>query len=251
MRILTMGDSIMQYNDCTTYPLTGWIQELVRFFPPETEFKNFARNGRSTKSFIDEGRFDAVRAEAQKGDFVLIGFGHNDEKAEDPTRYTAPDEGGLFRKNLAYFVTELRKVGALPILLTPVVRRKFGADGKIEDTHGAYPAAVIATAEALKVPCIDLTALSTAYVEKLGAEASKALFMNFGAGIYDNYSAGRNDNSHLRPDGAFAISRLAATELSRLSADWPDYAPITRAVLVLTVDRDALELEIQDEKLMA
>lgn len=251
MRILAMGDSIMQYNDCTTYPLTGWIQGLVRFFPPETEFHNYARNGRSTKSFIDEGRFDVVRTEACSGDFVLIGFGHNDEKAEDPTRYTAPDADGLFRKNLAYFVTELRAVGALPILLTPVVRRKFGADGKIENTHGDYPAAVIETAAALKVPCINLTALSAALVEKMGAEDSKRLFMNFGAGLYDNYSAGKEDNSHLRPDGAYAVSRLAATEISRLSADWPDYAPLAHAALVLTVDRDALEREVQDEKLMA
>ena len=251
MRILTMGDSIMQYNDCTTYPLTGWIQELVRFFPSETEFKNFARNGRSTKSFIDEGRFDAVRAEARRGDFVLIGFGHNDEKAADPTRYTAPDENGLFRKNLAYFVTELRSVGALPILLTPVVRRKFGADGKIENTHGDYPAAVIATAASQKVPCIDMTALSTAFVERVGVEPSKRFFMNFGSGIYSNYPEGKTDNSHLRPDGAFMVSRLAATEISHLSADWPDYAEIARAVLVVTVDRDALELEVQDEKLMA
>lgn len=251
MRILTMGDSIMQYNDCTTYPQTGWVQLLERFFPPETEFHNFARNGRSTKSFINEGRFDAVRTAARAGDFVLIGFGHNDEKSEDPTRYTAPDKNGVFRKNLAYFVTELRAVGALPILLTPVARRTFSDDGRLRDTHGAYPAAIKAVAADLSVPCIDLTALSAAYIEKLGVDASEALFMYFPAGVYDNYPEGKRDNSHLRPDGAYAVSRLAATEISRLSADWPAYAPIARAVLVLTIDRDTLELEIQDEKLMA
>ena len=90
MRVLCLGDSIMQYNDFSAFPQTGWVQELARFFPETTEWLNFARNGRSTKSFIDEGRFDRVRAEAQKNDIVLIGFGHNDEKKYDENRYTEP-----------------------------------------------------------------------------------------------------------------------------------------------------------------
>lgn len=248
MRILTMGDSIMQYNDCTTYPQTGWVQMLSRFFPQGTQILNFARNGRSTKSFIDEGRFDAVRTEAEPGDFVLIGFGHNDEKETDPARYTAPD--GLFRTNLAYFVTELRTAGAFPILLTPVARRKF-TDGRLEDTHGAYPAAVCAVAEEMRVPCVDLTTLTTAFVEKLGEEISLMLYMNFPPHLYANYPQGKSDNSHLRPDGAFAVARLCANELSHLSADWPDYAVLAKAVITSAVDREALEREIQDEKSMA
>ncbi|MCR5724018.1 MAG: rhamnogalacturonan acetylesterase [Treponema sp.] len=249
MRILTMGDSIMQYNDCTTYPLTGWVQMLDRFLKPGIEILNFARNGRSTKSFIDEGRFDRVRAEAEPGDIVLIQFGHNDEKSNDPTRYTDPD--GLFRKNLQYFVTELRNAGARPILLTPVARRKFSDDGTLEDTHGKYPEAVKTVAEICHVPCIDMTALSMAAIQRLGVEDSSLLFMNLPPHLYPNYPQGKSDNSHLRPDGAFLVSRLAATEFSRLDSDWPEYTDFANAVIVFAVDREALDKEIQDEKQMA
>ena len=249
MRILTMGDSIMQYNDCTTYPNTGWVQMLPLFFPQGTEILNFARNGRSTKSFIDEGRFERVRTEAQAGDIVLIGFAHNDEKSNDPTRYT--DARSLFRKNLAYFITELRAVGALPILLTPVARRKFDENGVLEDTHGEYPEAVRIVAAEQQVPCIDLTTLSMAALEKIGCETSKGLFMNFPPHLYTNYPEGKSDNSHLRPDGAFLISRLATTEFTKLSADWPAYADFAKSVIVFAADREALDKEIQDEKLMA
>jgi lysophospholipase L1-like esterase len=114
----------MQYNDFSTFPQTGWVQELTRFFPLSTQWLNFARNGRSTKSFIDEGRFMRVMAEAETGDFALIQFGHNDEK-DDPLRHTCPEKGGSFRKNLTYFVRELKGKGVFPVLLTPMARRMF------------------------------------------------------------------------------------------------------------------------------
>ncbi|MBR1721529.1 MAG: hypothetical protein IJ727_03435, partial [Treponema sp.] len=100
----------MQYNDFSTYPQTGWVQEFTRFFPLSTEWLNFARNGRSSKSFIDEGRFALVLRMARNGDYALIQFGHNDEK-DDPCRHTEPGPDGSFRKNLSYFVHELRKKG--------------------------------------------------------------------------------------------------------------------------------------------
>lgn len=245
MTIIFMGDSIMQYNDCTTYPQTGWPQLLPRFFPLGTTFENFARNGRSTKSFIDEGRFGDVLSRAEKDSFVLIGFAHNDEKSADPERYASPEEGGTFRKNLEFFVAELQKKGALPILLTPVVRRKFDENGKLIPTHGEYPEAIRETARKLSIPLIDLTKYTAQAVEKAGVEKSLSFYMNIPAGIYENYPNGKEDNSHLRPDGAFMVSSIVARELSKLGGT---YVRIAKAItLPAFADREALENEVNDE----
>ncbi|MCR4822708.1 MAG: rhamnogalacturonan acetylesterase [Treponema sp.] len=230
MRILCLGDSIMQYNDYSTFPQTGWVQELKRFFPDDTVWLDFARNGRSTKSFIDEGRFQRVMGEAEKGDFALIQFGHNDEKEADPSRYTSPEEGGAFRKNLTYFTRDLRSKGVLPVLLTPMARRMF-EDGKIKNSHGEYPQAIIETAQAEKVPCIDLNALTMAFLQEKGEEGSKRFYMNFDAGLYENYPEGKTDNSHLRPDGANAFSKLAAIEFKKIADDFPEYKKFSQACM--------------------
>lgn len=254
MRILCLGDSIMQYNDCMTYPQTGWVQELPRFFRRGTEFLNFARNGRSTKSFIAEGRFDRVLSEARAGDFALIGFAHNDEKSNDPSRYTSPLEGGEFRLNLEVMAVNLMAKRCLPVLLTPVARRKFmepDEDGirKIENTHRLYPEAVLQTARRIGVPSIDLTRLTSEYfedVEHIAEGASRRFFMNFGAGLYANYPEGKADDSHLRPDGAFEVSRIAAMEIADLGERWPDYAELSNSVIG-KVEAEADGEEIDDE----
>lgn len=222
MRILCLGDSIMQYNDFSTFPQTGWVQELKRFFPEDWIFLNFSRNGRSTKSFIDEGRFDLVMANAKKGDFALIQFGHNDEKSADPKRFTTPEKGGAFRKNLAYFVRSLREKGVLPVLLTPIARRMF-ENGRIQNTHAEYANAIIETASEEKVPCIDMNKLTIEFLEKKGDEPTKRFYMNFAPGLYDNYPEGKEDNSHLRPDGANAFSKIAAEEIKKIAGAFPEY----------------------------
>lgn len=221
MRILCLGDSIMQYNDFSTFPQSGWVQELARFFPVNTVWLNFARNGRSTKSFIDEGRFMRVMAEAKKGDFAFIQFAHNDEK-DDPTRHTDAGLNGAFRKNLSYFVRELRSKGVLPILLTPMARRMF-ENGKPKQSHGDYPAAIIETAAQENVPCLDMTSLTMNLLEKEGFDSSRRFYMNFDAGLYENFPEGRDDNSHLRADGAFAYSHLAALEIKKIAEKFPEY----------------------------
>lgn len=226
MRILCLGDSIMQYNDWASYPQTGWVQELKRFFPEDWDWLDFARNGRSTKSFITEGRFDAVMAEAEKGDFALIQFGHNDEKTNDPERYTSPDKDGAFRKNLAYFVRSLSEKGVLCVLMTPMARRKF-EDGKAVNSHGEYPQAIIETAEEEKVPCIDMNSLTLDLLNKEGEENSRRFYMNFDAGLYENFPEGKADNSHLRPDGAHAFSRIAAAEIKKITSDFAGYSELS------------------------
>lgn len=257
MRILCLGDSIMQYNDFNSFPQTGWVQELVRFFPRNVEFLNFARNGRSTKSFIEEGRFAKVLEIAKSGDFALIQFAHNDEKANDLSRFTSPEpnadsaENKSFRANLEFFVKEFEKIGVKSILLTPVARRKF-SEGKTENTHGVYPQAIIETAEKLNVPCIDMTFLSMNFLDSVGEEKSKRFYMNFDAGIYENFIEGKSDNSHLRPEGANAVSKLAATEISKISEKFSSYKEISDSVLIGKSASETKEndKEIDDEFLV-
>ncbi|WP_294429642.1 rhamnogalacturonan acetylesterase [uncultured Treponema sp.] len=221
MRVLCLGDSIMQYNDFSTFPQTGWVQELARFFPADTVWLNFARNGRSTKSFIDEGRFMSAMAWAESGDFAMIQFGHNDEK-DDPARHTDPGKDGAFRKNLSYFVRELRSKGVKPILLTPMARRMF-EDDKPKNSHGEYAAAIIETAVAESVPCIDMNALTLDFLAQKGFEGSRRFYMNFDSNEYENFPQGRGDNSHLRPEGANAFSKIAACEIKKIAEKFPEY----------------------------
>lgn len=228
IRIICMGDSTMQYNDCTTFPQTGWVQALPRYLPKDSVIENFAKNGRSTKSFIAEGRFAEALNAVKSGDYVLIEFGHNDEKMEDANRGTLPN--GEYKDNLSLFVREVRAKGAKPILLSSIARRKFTAEGKVEKTHGEYPMAVKAVAEESGVPFIDMDSLTRAMLEKVGEEKSRAFFMNFDADLYPIYPEGKSDNTHLRYDGAFMVASVAAAEFMKLSGE---YSSLANAIIAL------------------
>jgi lysophospholipase L1-like esterase len=131
-----IGDSTMADKpDPAHNPERGWGQALPEFLDGQVVVDNRAVNGRSTKSFIAEGRWDSVRVRLRKGDYVLMQFGHNDEKSEDSTRYAAPYTA--YRRNLARFIAESRAAGATPIVLSSIVRRKFNEHGVLVDTHGA------------------------------------------------------------------------------------------------------------------
>src|ERR1700741_2074049 len=121
--IFMIGDSTMADKPLADNPERGWGQLFPRFFTNEVVIKNHAVNGRSTKSFIKEGRWDSVMKYLQKDDYVFIQFGHNNEKIEDSGRYASPN--GLYRENLTRFIKDARSKGANPILVTPVMRRKF------------------------------------------------------------------------------------------------------------------------------
>src|SRR5947209_5376904 len=123
VRIFMIGDSTMANKPLEDNPERGWGQLFPNYFTSDVEIKNYAVNGRSTKSFIKEGRWDSVMNQLQKGDWVMIQFGHNDSKKEDSNRYAAPQT--LYRANLMRFVNDARNKGANPLLITPVMRRKF------------------------------------------------------------------------------------------------------------------------------
>jgi lysophospholipase L1-like esterase len=212
--VYMIGDSTMADRpQPETNPERGWGQMLPRFFDKTVSVRNFAVNGRSTKSFIDEGKWAAVLAQLQPGDYVLIQFGHNDEKTEDPARYTNPYTG--YRRNLERFVAESRAKGATPVLFSSIVRRHWNAQGVLEDTHGAYPLVTREVARDLRVPFVDLQLASEDLVREAGPEASKRLYAWSSPGEFAMYPQGHQDDTHLSAAGAEAVARLAAEGLAR------------------------------------
>jgi len=206
--VFTIGDSTMANKKAEVAPETGWCQAFPVFVDQTVEVKNRALNGRSTKSFITEGRWKAVLDSLQSGDYVFIQFGHNDEKIQDSTRYTEPFTS--YRKNLERFVRETREKGATPILFTSIVRRKF-ENSFLTDTHGNYPVVVRKVATEMNVPLVDLQLLTAGAVTALGDEASKYIYL--WTPPTDKFPEGRKDDTHLKAEGATLIAKLAAQQL--------------------------------------
>jgi DNA sulfur modification protein DndE len=209
-RVFMIGDSTMA-NKPLDLPERGWGMALGQFLVDPAMVQNHAVNGRSTKSFIDEGRWDKVLADLKDGDFVIIQFAHNDEKKEDPKRYADPATS--FRDNLRRFIRETRAKGGSPLLATPVCRRKFDATGKLVDTHGDYPAAVRAVAAAEKVPLLDLERATAKWLQAAGDTASRKFFMWIEPGAHPKIPDGRKDDTHFVEAGAKAVAELAVNEI--------------------------------------
>ncbi len=201
-RIFYIGDSTVQFNKIDTYPQTGMSQALERHTARDVAVCHHGKNGRSTKSFLDEGRFQPVQAQMQPGDFLFIQFGHNDEKQADPNRYAAAD--GAYRDNLRYFIRCAREKGACPVLITPIARRLFDENGVFQPgSHGAYPEAVRIVGAEEGVPVADLTAITENDLAQLGDDPSKPLFV------------WPKDNTHLKPEGAVRFCGFLCDELRR------------------------------------
>jgi len=209
--VFTIGDSTMANKKAEVAPETGWCQVLHAFFDSTVEIKNRAVNGRSTKSFIAEGRWKNVLDSLKTGDYVFIQFGHNDAKISDSTRYAEPFT--TYRKNLERFVNDARRKGATPILFTSIVRRKF-ENGFLTDTHGNYPPVMRQVATAMNVPLIDLQWLTAGAVTALGEEASMKIYLY--TDPTDRYPQGRKDDTHLSVEGASLVAKLAAQQLKLL-----------------------------------
>ena len=208
MTVFYIGDSTVARNNIHSYPQTGMSQGLSLYLKECVRIESHAKNGRSTKSFLEEGRFAPVEAAMEPGDFLFIQFGHNDEKP-DPARHTDPDT--TFRENLLGFVNAARKAGAYPVLITPIARRLFDEGGNFRPgSHGAYPAAMIRTAEEAGVPVIDLTTVTEAFLSRLGDEPSKPLFV------------WPKDNTHLKPEGAVKMAGFLAQGLAALGSPYSD-----------------------------
>lgn len=204
--IFLAGDSTMAPKLPEKRPETGWGEMLQGYFVQgKVRVENRAMNGRSTKTFISEGRWQSIVDDLRRGDYVFIQFGHNDQSREKGERYTPPED---FRRNLARFVSEVRAKSGNPVLLTPVMRRRFDKDGRFYDTHGEYPDIVRSVAREMDVPLIDMHRASEAVIVRHGVEDSRKLFLQLKPGENPNYPDGVDDNTHFSPLGAEEMAKL-------------------------------------------
>ena len=213
--VYTIGDSTMaNKKDPDRNPEHGWAQVLQPFFKDNIVVENKAVNGRSTKSFINENRWDSIYKKLKKGDYVFIEFGHNDEKIEDSTRFTNPHTS--YRYNLIKFVKESREKGAIPILLTSIARRNFNQKGVLVPTHGEYPLETRLVAQEYKVPFIDLEYLTELLEQSYGPEKSKQLHLHFKAGENAYYDKDKADDTHLSLLGATKIAQIVVDQIKTI-----------------------------------
>ena len=235
MKIFMMGDSTMKYNNIFRYPQVGWRQVLHLFARNDVLIEDHAENGRSTKSFKEEGRFDVILNRMSLGDFVICSFGHNDEKIQDPTRYTEPY--GSYQDNLLYYAQEVEKRGGHIVFATPITRHKF-ENGRCVNTHGDYPKAMLDFAKQHGYTCIDLTRLTMDLYTKLGEEQTKKFHMIFPKGMYDCHPEAKDDHSHLRYEGGLMVCELFVRAIEKTDD------PIKHCFL------DLSEKDVIDEKML-
>ncbi|MEI6266008.1 MAG: rhamnogalacturonan acetylesterase [Sphingobacteriia bacterium] len=210
------GDSTMSIKETKTYPETGWGMPFAYFWDSTVAVKNLAKNGRSTKTFISENLWKQVDDGLKEGDYVFIQFGHNDESKDKKERYATED---TFKMNLVKFINETRAKKAIPILFTPVSRRKFNDANESVETHLEYSAYVKQVAIAEKVLFIDLDTKSRQLYQQFGKEFSKQLFLQLKPGEHPNYPEGKEDNTHFNELGARLIAQLVLQEIRNLNTD--------------------------------
>ncbi|WP_323845709.1 rhamnogalacturonan acetylesterase [Microbulbifer magnicolonia] len=210
--IFMAGDSTMSIKEVKDYPETGWGVPFATFFGDGVKVDNRARNGRSTRTFIEEGRWQGIEKALRPGDYVIIQFGHNDEVEHKTDRYTTP---GQYKANLSRFIRESRARGARPLLMTPVTRRYFDEEGKVKHTH-PYAALAREVAAAEKVDFIDMEAISRDYFQSQGDEASALRFMHIPPDTHPNYPNGVRDDTHFNQLGAREVAQLVLRELRKM-----------------------------------
>ncbi len=202
--IYLIGDSTVEDNQP---PFRGWGWALPEFCAPGVTVRNHAMSGRSSRSFLAEGRFAPVREGMRPGDLLFVQFGHNDEK-DDPERHTDPD--GSYTAFLSGYCDAALEKGALPVLCTPVCRRFFVGGGSLLYTHGEYPAAVRRLARERDLPLCDLKAASRAMYLALGEDKTAELFVRVAPGESEQFPNGHDDKTHFCAYGAREIARLVA-----------------------------------------
>ncbi|SDG09079.1 Lysophospholipase L1 [Pedobacter terrae] len=210
-KLYIIGDSTAANKEEKAYPETGWGMALQSYFKSDVAVDNRALNGRSTKSFRAEKRWDPILAQLNPGDYVFIEFGHNDEKVDKPAVGVSLAD---FKTNLINYVIETRSKKAFPVLLTPISRRSF-KNGILINSHGDYAGVTRQVADSLNVPLIDMLAKTESLLTSLGDEPSIKLFNYVDSGNV-NYPKGKKDDTHLSPNGAKQVAGLVAEGIREL-----------------------------------
>ena len=224
VRVFIAGDSTAAAYGPERAPQAGWGQALQSYLDPaRLEVHNHAKGGRSTRSFIDEGRLDAIAAELRQGDVLLIQFGHNDAKFEDRTRYADPDSD--YPRLLMRYVQVARGKGATPVLVTPVARLLYDF-GSLLDTHGRYTQSMKALAAREQIALIDLNDRSTRWIRALGEQGARPYFL-FGP------ERDKADGTHFSVAGANAVACLVLREAVPL-------LPALQSALVRDIDCEVM-----------
>ncbi len=217
--IWMIGDSTMAIKDPKAYPETGWGMPFVQFWDSTVKVDNRSRNGRSSKSFTAEGLWNPVIENMSEGDYLIIQFGHNDESKDKGERYSTPEE---FKANLAAYITQARSKKAIPILITPVGRRKFDEAGKIKETHLGYSDLVRQVAREQNTLLIDLDKKSQELFQQMGPETSKLLFNYLEPGEHPNFPNGVKDDTHFSELGARRMAEIVLAEIRALHIELAD-----------------------------
>jgi lysophospholipase L1-like esterase len=191
--IYLAGDSTV--TDQPSEPAASWGQMLPRFFSADIAVANHAESGETLKSFITELRLDKVLSTLRAGDWLLIQFGHNDQKAQWPQTYV--EAATTYRSYLRAYIAEAQRRGAIPILITSPERRNFDAAGHIVESHGDYPEAVRTVAREDHIALIDLHRMSKVFYETLGEQRAPLAFNDEG-----------RDKTHHNNYGAYELARM-------------------------------------------
>lgn len=200
-------------------PWASWGQMITRWFEPQVAIANYAESGLSCTSFLAQLRLDKILSQLKKNDYVIVEFGHNDEKekkAGDGAWYS-------YSRNLKIFIDRVKEVGGNIIFCTPTARRSFDNNGRIINTHGDYPTAMKAVAMRENVPVIDLTQMSTTFYETLGVEGSKKSLVHYPANTFANQDKPLADNTHFNPYGAWEVAKMVVMGLKQIHSPLADY----------------------------
>ncbi len=212
-KVYLIGDSTMSEKDVHKYPETGWGMPFRYCFDSTVTVINKAVNGRSSKSFLAENRWQPVLDSLEAGDYVLIQFGHNDEAKEKKERYTTPAE---FKENLKRYIRDTRSRQATPIVFSAVARRKFNDDSSIAETHPVYAGLAKEAAQEENALFIDLNDKSKILLQRFGIDKSTLLFLQLEPGEHPNYPDGVKDNTHFSELGARLMAQIVIRELRTL-----------------------------------
>lgn len=193
-------------------PWASWGQMITAFFDDQICFANYAESGESAQSFIAAGKLKKIATQIKPGDYLLIEFGHNDQKikGEGKGAYTS------YWNNLTAFIDLARQKQARPVLLTPTQRRSFDAEGRMLDTHEDYPQAMRDLAKEQQVPLIDLHQMTRLMYEALGPEKSKKAFVHYPAGSFPGQDGPLADNTHFNAYGAYQVAKCVILGMKEL-----------------------------------